>query len=298
MQVLYDRAEGPQGGILTMGTFDGVHQGHVCLLQEARRWARQDKTFVEVWVYHPHPREILRGEKVPLLTLLAERLVLLEKNGVEVVRVITFTPAVAALSAEAFVTDWIQALSGPLRLVLGYDHHFGRGREGNATFLRARGMSVEEVPPLIADGLPISSSRIRRLIQEGDMEGANRLLDYPYFIEGEVEVGQRVARNFGTPTANISWPPEKIPPPSGVYAGRAHFFTERGGSWPALLYLSPQHLLEVHLLDWDGESLYGEKLKVELMALLRPHKAGLSEQAMQVQIAEDLARGRAYWGLV
>ncbi len=296
MQVLYDRAEGLRGGVLTMGTFDGMHRGHIRLLQETQKWAQHENTFVEVWVYHPHPREILRGERVPLLTTLSERLRLLEEKGVEVVRVVSFTPMLARLSAEQFVSEWIQAVSAPVRLVLGYDHHFGQGREGDAAFLRARGLVVEEVSALSEEGLPISSSRIRRLIQEGQMEAAYWLLGYPYFIEGRVEVGRRVARNLGTPTANVPWPSEKVCPPPGVYAGKVFLLTEGEAAWPALLYLSPQKLLEAHLLRWSGSSLYGTPIRVELWAFIRPHKEGLQESEMQAQIQEDLLRVQAYWG--
>ena len=295
MQVLYDRAEGPQGGVLTMGTFDGVHRGHTRLLQEALQLAQQERTFVEVWVYHPHPREILRGERVPLLTTLSERLRLLEEQGVGVVRVVSFTPDIARLSAAQFVSEWIQALSGPVRLVLGYDHHFGQGREGDAEFLRARGLIVEEVPPISEGGTPISSSRIRRLIQEGQMEVARQLLGYSYFIEGRVEKGRQMARHLGTPTANIPWPSEKVSPPPGVYAGKVYILMEGGGAWPALLYLSPQALLEAHLLQWKGDSLYGAPLRVEFRAFIRPHEEGLQEEEVRARIREDLLRVQAYW---
>lgn len=293
MQVVHDRQAGPRGGILTLGTFDGVHRGHQALLSVARSRAQALGTFVEVWLYHPHPRTVLRGETVPLLTLLPERLHLLKAQSVAVVRVITFTSEVASLPAEAYITDWIQALSAPQELVLGYDHHFGRGRAGDATFLRRHGLKVEEVPPLLEGGQPVSSSRIRQLIQAGAVAEAARLLGYPYFVEGRVETGRQVARHLGTPTANIPWPAEKALPPAGVYAGQVHIEI----SYPAMLYLSPQGLLEAHLLGWEGPALYGKTLRVEVLSFLRPHREGLSEKAMQRQIAEDLRQVRAYWGL-
>jgi len=293
MQVVHDRQAGPRGGILTLGTFDGVHRGHQALLRVARSRAQALGTFVEVWLYHPHPRQVLRGETVPLLTLLPERLHLLEGQGVAVVRVISFTPEIAALPAEVYVTDWLQDLSAPKELVLGYDHHFGRGRAGDATFLRRYGLQVEEVPPLLEGGQPVSSSRIRRLIQAGAVTEAAQLLGRPYFVEGRVEMGRQVARQLGTPTANLPWPAEKALPPPGVYAGQAHV----GKSYPAMLYLSPQGLLEAHLLGWEGPALYGKTLRVDIVAFLRSHQEGLSEKAMQRQIAEDLRQVRAYWGL-
>lgn len=273
-----------------MGTFDGVHRGHQALLAVARAWANRHPTHLEVWIFHPHPRWVLRGEEVPLLTTLSERVALLQEVGVDFVRAVPFTRELAALPAETFVRDWIGRLSRPQGMVLGYDHRFGQGRKGSAELVRQMGIPVEEVPPLIEGGEPISSSRVRRLVQQGRMEEAEKLMGRPFGLRGTVRRGQGLARQWGVPTANLPWPEEKLRPPAGTYAGWAYL----DGAYPAVLYLPPQGDLEVHLLAFE-QDLYDKPLQASFLAFLRPYADFSDEAALRKQILEDVESVRRYF---
>ncbi len=300
MEVFHDKAPGPTGGVLTLGTFDGVHLGHKALLEACLNAAHELQTHVEVWVYLPHPRSVLRGEAVPLLTTLEERLSLLAQAGVKVVRMISFTPQLAQLSAEEFVRSWIEALARPKQVILGYDHRFGRAREGSAQLLERRGLSVAEVQPYMWEGAPVSSSRVREKLILGAMEEAQGLLGYPYTVGGRVRRGQQLARQLGTPTANLPWPSEKVRPPAGSYAGRVQVeplaALPVSEGHPALLYLPPEGDLEVHLLTTSAD-LYGRFLRVSFIRYLRPHQSFRELEALQWQVQEDLRQAKQFFGL-
>lgn len=300
MDIYYDKAPGPKGGILTMGVFDGVHVGHRHLLSVCHAWAQRVGTFCEVWVFHPHPRSILRGENVPVITTLEERLALLRTTHPLVVRVVSFSEALAQLSAETFVAEWIQAISAPVGMVLGYDHRFGRDRRGSADMLRAIGLPVEEVPAYEKEGGPISSSAIRKLIADGAVATARELLGYPFTVRGRVRGGRQEARAFGVPTANIPYPSEKVRPAAGIYVGWAALSPERlalvSEGHPALLYLPPQGDLEVHLLDAPPDTvLYDTFIAVGFLEHLRPHQEFDSLTALVAQIHADVEAARAYF---
>jgi len=300
MDIYYDKAPGPKGGILTMGVFDGVHLGHRHLLSVCQAWAHRAGTFCEVWVFHPHPRTILRKERIPLITTLEERLALLHAIHPLVVRVISFSQELAQLSAETFITEWIQAVSAPMGMVLGYDHRFGRDRRGGADMLRAIGLPVKEVPAFQREGTPISSSAIRKLIAAGTVAVAHELLGYPFTVHGRVREGRQEARTFGVPTANIPYPSEKVRPPAGIYVGWANLVPKSplpvSEGYPALLYLPPEGDLEVHILDAPVEpTLYDTLIGVGFLEYLRPHQSFPSSTALIAQIHADVEAARAYF---
>lgn len=281
-----------------MGVFDGVHSGHRHLLAACSAWASEQETFTEVWVFHPHPRTVLRGETVPLLTAIDERIALLHEAGAAVVRIISFSDALSHLPAERFVSEWIQAISAPSGLVLGYDHRFGQDRQGNAALLRRMGYPVREVSACKGTTGPISSSSIRRLLQAGQVSEARKLLGYPFTVQGTVRHGRQEARTFGVPTANIPYPSEKVRPPAGIYTGWAMTgpgtLPVRKGH-PALLYLPPEGDLEVHILETAALELYGTSIGVGFLDLLRPHEDFASPEAMIRQIHADVEAARAYF---
>ncbi|MEN3041356.1 MAG: riboflavin biosynthesis protein RibF [Bacteroidia bacterium] len=299
MVTCFDRETKSQGGVLTMGVFDGIHRGHRHLLSTCLTIARRLDTFVEVWIFHPHPRSILRGIEVPALTTVEERIALLHELGVSRVRVITFTKQFSTLSAEEFVTEWIQTLAAPRAVVLGYDHRFGSERRGSSDLLRQMGLIVEEVPPYKEGGEPISSSRIRKLLAEGMVRAARVLLGYPFTITGIVRAGKGEARRLGIPTANIPYPMEKVRLAAGIYIGWVHIdpvpVMPREGGLPGLLYIPPAGDAEVHILDRTLPELYGRKLSVGFWEYLRPHKAFATPEELHAAISSDLEKAREHF---
>ncbi|MCS7296822.1 MAG: riboflavin biosynthesis protein RibF [Bacteroidia bacterium] len=299
MVTYYNKERGPKGGILTMGTFDGVHHGHRRILHSTRAWADRLCTFAEAWIFHPHPRTVLRNEQVPLITSIEERIALLHHEGIQVTRVISFTSAVAYLSAEAFIQEWIKAVANPQGIVLGHDHRFGRNREGNANLLIQKGIPIHQEQAEQREGRAISSSWIRELIQTGKMEKVHNLLGYPFTVRGTVHPGKGEARTLAVPTANLSYPPEKPCPPFGVYVGWAALHEIQplpvSQGIPALLYLSPARELEVHLLEGHYSNLYGTSIAVGFLAYMRPHIPFSSIEEISEKIQEDLHKAHSYF---
>ncbi|MCS6790892.1 MAG: riboflavin biosynthesis protein RibF [Bacteroidia bacterium] len=295
MRILRDKEIGLQGGILTMGTFDGVHEGHKYLLRHCRQLAQTHSTFTEVWIYHPHPRAILRKESIPLLTCIEERIERLQQEELEQVRIVQFSDTFALQSAETFIQEWIEAVARPSAIVLGYDHRFGKGREGSVSLLAQRGYKVQTVPALEKAGGIVSSSRLRQLLTEGAVEAASDLLGYPFIIRGEVQRGKQEARQLGVPTANLAWEPEKVRLPAGIYVGKAEIGRVLFPTQPALLYLSPEGILEAHLLGEALYDLYGSFLTVSFLKFLRPHRAFASQKELLEAIEADIQQAWAYF---
>lgn len=286
-----------------MGVFDGVHKGHQHLLKACKEWAEEVGTFTEVWLYHPHPRMVLHGIQVPVLTTLEERIALLKKEGVSVVRIIPFTRELSLLSGKRYIEEWIRAVSAPCGVVLGYDHRFGKERGGSTHLLREEGFAVKEVAAFEWEGAPVSSSRVRRLLAEGAVSKAVELLGYPFLLQGVVRPGRQEARRLGVPTANIPYPPEKLRLPAGIYVGwtqvgNYHDLPVRRGI-PSLLYLPPEGDLEVHLLEGqkEGESLYGKSLSIGILDRLRPHETFDDAHTLFLQIQADVEAAKAYFSL-
>jgi riboflavin kinase/FMN adenylyltransferase len=209
--------------ILTLGTFDGVHLGHQAVVREVVRWARETGRSPVVLTFEGHPRQALSGETPRLLLPPEERLSLLAGLSIEATVLIPFTSELAATPPEDFARDVFARRRGARGVVLGHDAVFGRNREGNAAFLRRigrfLGIEVREVPPVLVDGSPVSSSRIRTLVEQGDLAAAARLLGRPVAIFGEVVRGQGRGKELGFPTANLDLR-NGVRPPEGVWSGR------------------------------------------------------------------------------
>ena len=298
MRVIYDARELTDGRELaaTVGFFDGVHAGHRALIRQLREVARERALAAAVITFPVHPRRVLQSDYRPqLLDSFEEKLARLAETDVDVCVVLDFTPALAALTARAFM----ERLSAEWRvrtLVVGYDHRFGHGRtEGFEEYVahgRAVGMEVlRGTPYLLADGTAVSSSRIRALLTECRVEEAARMLTVPYRLRGHVVSGQRLGRTMGFPTANLSVDePLKIRPGDGVYAVRAWL---RGVAYRGMLSIGNRPTLgnqptavEVHLLDFAGQ-IYGEALEVEFVRHLRANRRFDSLDALREQLLRD-----------
>lgn len=298
MRVIYDARELTDGRELaaTVGFFDGVHAGHRALIRQLRGVARERGQAAAVITFPVHPRRVLQSDYRPqLLDSFEEKLARLAETEVDVCVVMDFTPALAALTARAFM----ERLSAEWRvrtLVVGYDHRFGHGRaEGFEEYVahgRAVGMEVlRGTPYLLADGTAVSSSRIRALLAECRVEEAARMLTVPYRLRGRVVSGQRIGRTMGFPTANLAVDePLKVRPGDGVYAVRAWL---RGAAYRGMLSIGNRPTLgnqptavEVHLLDFAGQ-IYGEALEVEFIRHLRANRRFDSLEALREQLLRD-----------
>jgi riboflavin kinase / FMN adenylyltransferase len=289
------------GAVVTVGTFDGVHLGHRQVLDEiTSRAARTGRRSVLV-TFHPHPLRIVRPEAAPkLLTIPSEKKELLAESGVDYAVFLAFNKELQQYSARRFVTEILLGRLGMRELVIGYDHGFGRGREGTVETMRELGaelgFAVDVVAEVRVEGEPISSSRIRAAISAGDLHAAARGLGRLYSTRGPVVQGMRQGRKLGFPTANIVVEhPDKMIPPEGIYAV---FGVVRGRRLPGVLHLGPRPTfsgyppsIELHLIDWEGD-LYGHEVRVDFIERLRDIAPFDSAEALIAQMRADVEAGR------
>lgn len=290
--------------VFAAGVFDGVHRGHAAVLREAARAAGTLEAELGVLTFHPHPASVLRPSSAPpLLLTRAEKHALLAGHGVSLLLELAFTPEFAALSAREFVQSLWQVSGGQLRgICAGETWSFGHQREGDMAFLAACGRELDfavlSVPPLLVEGEPVSSTRIRRAIAAGHLALAAECLGRPVSLTGVVQKGAQLGRSLGFPTANLSLPAVQLPP-DGVYAVRVHRgnFIHHGvanlGLRPTLRENTPRRVFEVHLLDFAAD-LYGEELRVELWQHLRAEKQFANLPELRQQIQEDASQARAF----
>ena len=267
---------------VAIGSFDGVHRGHMAVLETARAVGERT-TVVTFW---PHPRLVL-GDRVELLSTLERRLELLEEEGVDEVLVVTFTAEVAALTPEEFAEMVLRRI-GAATVVVGEGFRFGRAAAGDGALLERLGFDVRLVPLLQG----VSSTRIRTLLREGDVVAVAPLLGRPAELEGTVVLGDQRGGTLGFPTANLAVPGELLVPAYGIYAGaaRGHRAAISIGVNPH--YGGDERRIEPHLLDFEGD-LYGQRLVVELWRRLRDERAFASEEELVAQIAGDVEATRA-----
>ena len=267
--------------VAALGTFDGVHLGHRRVI-EAALAAGPEPTVV---TFDPHPRTAL-GNRVDLLTSLERRLELLRELGVEATVLVEFTLDLARLEPEEFAQQVLRPIGAEI-VVAGEDFRFGRGRKGDLEFLGR--LSFETVPVPILEG--VSSSRIRELVAQGDIEGAARLLGRPVEVEEIVVTGDARGGTLGFPTANLGVRPELLVPANGIYAGSTgdHRAAVSIGTNPH--YGGRERRVEAHLLDFDGD-LYGQRLVVQLWERLRDEAAFDTEDDLIAKIGRDVEATR------
>jgi len=289
-----------RGGTVALGNFDGVHLGHVAVLAAAHQ-ARPDLPLMAL-TFEPHPREHFRPDDPPFrLTLLPAKAACLAAHGAREVVAVPFDGALSAMSAEDFVERVLHQGLGARHLACGGDFAFGHRRGGNVAFLQAaaeaRGIGLTIVPHVTSSEGPISSTRIRRQLQDGYPERAAGLLGRPWSIVGPVTHGDARGRTIGFPTANIPLG-RHLEPARGVYAVRARL--EDGREVPGVANLGrrptlggdPISRLEAHLFDFEGD-IYGQELDVALLAYIRDERKFASFAELTTQIAADAAAARA-----
>ncbi|MGF1475613.1 MAG: bifunctional riboflavin kinase/FAD synthetase [Geminicoccaceae bacterium] len=291
---------------VAIGNFDGVHLGHGCVLEEARRRARDLGTEVGVLSFHPHPRTLVGPAKAPRrLTRTRDKIRLLAKQEVRHLYLLRFNDKLRQTTAEGFVERVLRDQLALRHVIVGEDFRFGHKRAGDVALLRALGPShgfgVSALPPRTVQGQVCSSTRIRELLGEGDVETAEQFLGRSYQFDGLVVPGDRLGRELGYPTANLRplGGPIQMPAP-GIYAVRAR---PPSGSWldGAASYgwrptVGGADLrFEVYLFDFDGD-LYGQTLRVALIKHLRPEKTFDGIEALKAQMARDCEQARETLG--
>jgi len=280
----------------TIGFFDGVHQGHVHLLEELKVIAAQRGLKSMAITFPEHPRQILQSDYRPrLLSTPDDKVRLLEKTGIDYCFPLHFTTALAALDARTFMTDFLQKKLGVSTLLVGHDHHFGH--DTNLTIDDYRrigneiGMEVIPADAYLYEGAPISSSRIRRELVAGNVRAANDMLGYRYTISGTVIHGLQNGRKMGFPTANLGPYCEFMQiPADGVYSSVAKV---DGEVWPAMLNIGfrptfegKARTIEAHLLGFDRD-IYFHELTLEFVDFLRPERRFESPQELAAQLEAD-----------
>jgi riboflavin kinase/FMN adenylyltransferase len=295
-----EQAQPERDTVLTIGSFDGVHRGHQHLVRQLVQRARETGRLSMALSFYPHPRAVLHPELRPAyLSTPQERAAILAALELDLLLLLPFTKELAATPAADFMGELVRRLR--LReLWVGPDFSLGRGREGDVAALRALGQelgyALHVVEPLMENGEVISSTRIRHLLQEGQVEEAAKLLGRPYSVMGTVIQGAHRGRSLGFRTANLRPDPERALPADGVYVIWASTGNERHGG-VANIGVRPsfgtgERLLEAHLLDYSGD-LYSQDLLVEFVRFLRPERRFADTAALVEQIRRDIAQARA-----
>ena len=288
---------------VTSGTFDGVHLGHQKILARLREIAQTEGGESVVLTFWPHPRTVVANDSpnLKLLSTLDEKIELLRQNGVNHLLVVPFTREFSELSSEEYVQQILVDKLGTKKLVIGYDHRFGRNREGGFDYLQAHaprfGFEIEEISRQEIEHLTISSTKIRQALEIGNLLVANELLGRNYTFTGLVAKGRQLGRTLGFPTANVQISETfKLIPADGVYAVRAHV---RGNTYGGVMNIGLRPTVsgvgrtqEVHLFDFN-EDIYGETLTVELVGFVRAEQKFDGLEALKAQIDLDCERAEA-----
>ncbi len=284
--------------VLTTGTFDGVHLGHQVILDRLCTVARREGGQSVLFTFYPHPRMVLfpNDNDLRLLNTPAEKYHLLEKAGLDHLVVVPFSREFSRMLAKDYVEHVLVGQLGVHAVVLGYDHRFGRNREGDINLLRLLGKSlhfkVEEIPAQVIDHVKVSSTKIREALLAGDVARANALLGYAYMLSGTVVKGRQLGRTIGWPTANIgAMDPSKLIPGNGVYAITA---TTSSGRFKGMMNIGVRptieengvRTVEANLFGLETE-VYGESITVRLHERLRDELRFDSLEAMKDRIATD-----------
>jgi riboflavin kinase/FMN adenylyltransferase len=317
MQVIREPDSCPRptaGCAVTIGAYDGVHRGHVAVIDRVKSIAAERGLDTAVVTFDRHPASVVRPESAPLLlTDLEQKLELLEAVGVDHTLVVHFDERRQHEPAEDFVEEILLGALDAKAVVVGEDFHFGYERKGNVDLLREmgdeHGFVVQPIELVDVQGRPggddvrVSSTAIRRALAEGDLGSANEMLGRPYEVRGVVASGDKRGRELGFPTANVSIPADILLPADGIYAGwyerpdgAVHGTAMNLGRRPTFYEMAHASLLEAYLLDFDGD-LYGEAARVRFADRLRPELKFDDVDSLVAQIDQDVVDARRVLGL-
>lgn len=284
--------------IVTIGTFDGVHLGHQAILKDMVKTAREIGGETVVITFYPHPRQVLNIDSSHLrfISTQEDKIKRLEDLGVDNLIVVDFTKEFSRTSSENFIRDYVIEKIAPVKIVIGYDHHFGKNRMGDFTLLyelsRQYRFKIQRVQAQDVENVTVSSTKIRLSLQQGDVEHANLLLGYQYSYSGNVISGRKIGRGIGYPTANLDVKREyRLIETPGVYATYVDF---EGKEYKSMTYIgkrptiddSLEDTIEVYLMDFDGD-LYGKEVKVRFVKRMRGEMKFDSLDMLRQQLVAD-----------
>ena len=295
--------------VLTIGTFDGVHVGHQKILQKIKQEAEKIGGETVLFTFFPHPRLVLNpnDNSLRLIQTLDEKKAVLEKSGLDHLILFPFTTAFSQVTAKDFIQNFLVEKLRVKVIVVGYDHRFGKGREGNLAFLQQYsaefGYEVIEIPAQEIEEVNVSSTRIRKAILSGDIETANAYLSDKFSLTGKVIKGKQLGRTLGYPTANIDVVDTlKIIPAIGIYVVKVKF--ENGTIYKGMMSIGKNPTvtdtetlkLEVHLFDFSGD-LYGHNITVQFLKYLRNEMKFSSIEQLKTQLDEDKKHSLDFFAL-
>jgi len=291
----------PQGEtLLAIGVFDGVHAGHRYLLKQLQKRAAEKHLLSGVLTFNPHPQSVLHpDDQLPWLSNLEDRVTTLQQLGVNIVAVLTFTPELAQLTAQ----DFMSLLKKYLKMrgiMVGPDFALGRGGEGNISLLRTLGnqmeFSVEVIPPYTINGELVSSTLIRQALIQGDMKRVEKLMGHHFYLRGKVITSDKRGRALGFPTANLESKPQQALPNNGIYATITHVDGKQFASATNIgtrpTFGEGRKMVENHLLNYKG-NLYSKEIMVEFVQKLRDEKRFASSEELKTQIEKDVRKVQA-----
>lgn len=288
-------AEWP-GAVVCIGTFDGIHLGHQALIRRTVEVARQQHLASVILTFDRHPAAILAPDRVPhSINTLRQNLAQIEALGPSACVILEFNQELAECPAEQFFQKILVNHLRAKSMVIGYDFAFGHNRVGTGDWLKER-INCEIIEAVSIHGLRVSSSEIRKAINSADLDAAKQLLGRPFQLQGVVVEGQQLGRTLGYPTANIARFSDQIVPPNGIYAATAH--TELGSFTAATsIGVRPtvggeSRTVEAYLLDYPGDSLYGQTISLDFHAKLREEAKFDSLDELKSQMAIDVEQTR------
>ncbi len=305
MEVYNNLSELPafENAVITIGSFDGVHVGHQKIIDRLKLLAKQSKGKSIVITFHPHPRIVLFPDdpNIKLITSIDEKVALMESYGIDVLVVVPFTKAFLSQSPDDYIQHFLIKRFHPKYIVIGYDHKFGKNRAGDINYLKKHQFSgdfqVIEIEKQEIENITISSSKIRKALDSGDVQATNHLLGHSFTISGTVIRGEGIGNTMGFPTANVEPPSKyKLIPREGIYAIWVHYQQKR---YDGVLYIGTRPTLEsfknrtieAHIFDFDKD-VYGDKLKIEFVDFIRGDAKFESLDALKVQMELDASKAK------
>ena len=292
-----DNFPGSANAVVTIGTFDGVHIGHQQIIRNLRKLAAETHGETVLLTFFPHPRMVLQPDDndLKLITTMVEREELLRSFGIDHLIIQPFEKEFSRISATEFVRDQLMQKIGMKTLVIGYDHHFGRNREGSYKDLEEMapvyGFRLEEINEQVINHIAVSSTKVRKALLEGDIDSANQLLGHRFSFRGKVVMGDKIGRTLGFPTANIEIPEAyKLVPAEGIYAVQIRIGQQLK---KGMLYIGTRPVvngkslrIEVNIFEFDQE-IYNQEIQVMFVSRIRGDLPFTDINALKEKMKED-----------